>query len=164
MADCNQFPHKHGGTHIETYNRIIRRIADLSGCELVDLYDYGMPYDAIDGSHPNKQGMMTIATEVIRSIAGDGILKYMDCSYNDHRNTSVHDNLVGSTIGDKYKVLSLTAMGGFFKTYLAFYDKYNKVYAMKVCDKKQGGYSLECRDVILQEAHMMMKLNHPAIQ
>lgn len=34
---------------------------------------------------------------------------------------------------------------------------------MKVCDKNHRGYSATLREVILQEPHMMMKLNHPAV-
>lgn len=78
------FPHKHGGTHIEVYNSIIKQVATSSGCKLVDLYSYGVPYDALDGSHPNKQGMMTIALEVIRSIVGDEVSRFIDCPNNSH--------------------------------------------------------------------------------
>lgn len=79
-----RFPHKHGGTHIEVYNNIIKQVASSSGCRLVDLYGYRIPYDALDGSHPNRQGMLTLAIEAIRSIAGDEVSRFIDCPCNSH--------------------------------------------------------------------------------
>lgn len=58
------FPHKYAGIHIEEYNEIIRRIVREEECKLIDLYNMKMPYDSIDGSHPNKDGMQTIAASV----------------------------------------------------------------------------------------------------
>lgn len=53
--------------------------------------------------------------------------------------------------------------GGYFKTYLVMDEKCNKQWAMKVCDKNQKRYSPALREIILQEPHMMMKLDHPAV-
>lgn len=74
------FPEKHGGIHIEEYNKIIRRIAHDMHCKLIDLYSYNIPYDTIDGSHPNTDGMNTLATLMIREIGGEEINKFLDCS------------------------------------------------------------------------------------
>ena len=92
------FPHKHGGTHIEVYNNIIKQVASSSGCRLVDLYSYRIPYDALDGSHPNRQGMLTLAIETIRSMADDEVSRFIDCSNN------LHDYFVAEeyTGGTKY--------------------------------------------------------------
>lgn len=96
-SNCKfSFPHKHGGTHIEVYNNIIKQIADNSGCRLIDLYDYSMPYDALDGSHPNQQGMATIAREVIRSIAGNDVSRFLDCDTDTH-NYVVSEEYTGGT-------------------------------------------------------------------
>ena len=96
-SNCRfNFPHKHGGTHIEVYNNIIKQIADNSGCKLIDLYDYGMPYDALDGSHPNQLGMATIAREVIRSIAGNDVSRFLDCDTDKH-NYVVSEEYTGGT-------------------------------------------------------------------
>lgn len=65
-----QFPHKYAGTHTEMYNEIIRRSACDNACRLIDLYGFHMPYDSVDGSHPTKAGMETIATEVVCSVGG----------------------------------------------------------------------------------------------
>lgn len=79
-----QFPHKYAGTHIEEYNDIIRKSASKNMCNLLDLYNYKMPYDSIDGSHPNADGMNTLATMMIREIGGKEIEQFMDCENNQH--------------------------------------------------------------------------------
>lgn len=79
-----QFPHKYAGTHIEEYNDIIRKSASKNMCNLLDLYNYKMPYDSIDGSHPNADGMNTLATMMIREIGGKEIEQFMDYENNQH--------------------------------------------------------------------------------
>lgn len=79
-----KFPHKYAGTHIEEYNEIIRDIARRNGCRLIDLYEYKMAYDSIDGSHPTSAGMNTIATMVIRSIVGFDAGQFLDCEDGKH--------------------------------------------------------------------------------
>ena len=66
-----KFPHKYAGIHIEDFNEIIRNIANESKCKLIDLYNQNKPYDSIDGSHPNRQGMQTIAELVCYVMADE---------------------------------------------------------------------------------------------
>lgn len=66
-----QFPHKYGGFHIKEYNEIIRDIASINGCNLIDLYNMNMPYDSIDGTHPNRNGMKAIAASVCYAMADE---------------------------------------------------------------------------------------------
>lgn len=80
-----QFPHKHGGTHIEEYNDIIRDVVWRNECKLIDLYYFKMAYDSIDGSHPNQVGMNTIATMVIRCMVRDNGEQFLDCEDGQHR-------------------------------------------------------------------------------
>lgn len=79
-----KFPHEYAGTHIENYNEIIRKIVRLNKCRLIDLYDYKMAYDSIDGTHPSDAGMNTIATMVIRSMVGVDADRFLDCEYGQH--------------------------------------------------------------------------------
>lgn len=51
--------------HIEEYNDVIRQVSKDNNCVLIDLYKYGEPYDTLDYSHPSKDGMMTLAQNVI---------------------------------------------------------------------------------------------------
>ena len=63
------FPYKHGGIHIEEYNREIKEAAINNNCKIIDLYKYNTPYDTIDGSHPNANGMNTLASLVIKEMS-----------------------------------------------------------------------------------------------
>lgn len=78
------FPYKYGGSHIEEYNKIIINTALSCGCKIINLYDYNMPYDSIDGSHPNKDGMNTLAAMIIRSVIGIESEKFIDCRNEQH--------------------------------------------------------------------------------
>ncbi len=63
------FPVSYGGEHIEAYNQCIRRISSEYACRLIDFYRYGIPYDSIDGNHPNVYGMRALAYMGILSMA-----------------------------------------------------------------------------------------------
>lgn len=68
---CNSdfvFPHEYAGTHIEKYNKIIREAVRGNHCNLIDLYQYRIPYDTIDGTHATADGASTIAKMMIRSM------------------------------------------------------------------------------------------------
>lgn len=78
------FPHKYGGTHIEVYNESIRNIVKCNGCRLIDLYQYKMPYDSIDGSHPTATGMRTIATMMVRTMSEPETDSVLDCKDGRH--------------------------------------------------------------------------------
>lgn len=74
-----KFPHKYAGTHMEVYNEIIKKIAVSNQCKVIDLYNFNIPYDSIDGSHPTQFGMDIIAKLVIRSVVSDEVLRYIEC-------------------------------------------------------------------------------------
>lgn len=59
------FPYKKGGRCISEYCDAIRRCAKRYNCRLIELYDDKPPYDTIDGFHPNRNGMLTIANNVL---------------------------------------------------------------------------------------------------
>lgn len=73
-----KFPYDYGGTHIEIYNQIIRDTVSEYQCKVIDLYDYHLPYNSIDGTHPNADGMNTLATMVIRSMGGPEVTCFLD--------------------------------------------------------------------------------------
>ncbi len=62
------FPHVYAGRHMEEYNQIIRDTSARNACGLIDLYSYRTPYDSIDGTHPTKRGMETIATMIVQAL------------------------------------------------------------------------------------------------
>lgn len=79
------FPYTYGGKHIEEYNRIIMNTANIYSCKVIDLYGYHLPYDTIDGTHPNAQGMNILATMMIREIGGKDVDEFIDCENGQHQ-------------------------------------------------------------------------------
>lgn len=78
------FPYKYNGNYINKYNQIIETVANQQNCKLIDLFSYSVPYDSIDGSHPNADGMNTLATLMIRSIGGKDVEPFLDCENDQH--------------------------------------------------------------------------------
>lgn len=63
------FPYCYAGRNIEEYCEVVRAVAAELGCRLIDLYACAEPYDTIDGYHPNKDGMQTLAKAVLQALA-----------------------------------------------------------------------------------------------
>ena len=55
---------------LENYNHLIKQTASHY-CKVIDLYDCKVPYDTIDGTHPNADGMKTIAEVIVNCLADD---------------------------------------------------------------------------------------------
>ena len=66
------------GITLEAYNDIIRKAALKNGCHVVDIYGCNNPYDTIDGTHPNADGMKTISNNIIKEMlkSGEWNVKY----------------------------------------------------------------------------------------
>ncbi len=79
-----EFSHSHDGIHIDRYNNVIRKTAKKYGCIVIDLYDYHLPYDTIDGSHPTEAGMNTLATLMLHSLCDQEGLSFLECSCAEH--------------------------------------------------------------------------------
>lgn len=79
-----KFPHSFAGTHIDWYNDSIRKIVKDSNCNLIDLYNYHISYDTIDGTHPNESGMNTIAILILRAMAEETGKSFLDCEKEQH--------------------------------------------------------------------------------
>ena len=104
-----------------------------------------------------------IITEVLMPAVRKKVKAETPVKTSENEEKVTNDNLIGKKVGDRYTVLKLLGQGGFFKTYLVIDEKANKQWAMKVCDKHHKSYSPALRDIILQEPHMMMELDHPAV-
>lgn len=91
------FPVAHGGTHIDVYNNIIRSAANRFKCKLIDLAGYHKAYDSIDGSHPNAEGMKTLAMMMLRELDCN-VAQVLDCSQGKHNYVLTERN----TGDDKY--------------------------------------------------------------
>ena len=88
------FPKNFGGINIEKYNAVIRSVAENKNCRVIDLYKYHMPYDSVDGSHPNRSGMNTLATIMLREILDETGAAFLDCDKEEH-NYIVADEFTG---------------------------------------------------------------------
>lgn len=67
---------------IEDYNSIIRKSAIQNDCRLIDLFSFDLSYDSIDGLHPTKKGMQTLASMVCRSMRKDADV-FLNCAGNE---------------------------------------------------------------------------------
>lgn len=91
------FPVAHAGIHIDEYNNIIRSAANRFKCKLLDLAGYHKAYDSIDGSHPNAEGMKTLATMMLRELDCN-VASVLNCSRGKHNYVLAERN----TGDDKY--------------------------------------------------------------
>lgn len=60
-----EFPKLKHGYSIADFSAVIKEVAESNGYKVIDLFKHCKPFDTIDGFHPNKEGMKTIATAVI---------------------------------------------------------------------------------------------------
>ena len=63
-----EIPVLRAGRHIQEFNAVIRACAEKAGCKTVDLWNPAVPYDTIDGFHPNAAGMAVIARCVLENV------------------------------------------------------------------------------------------------
>lgn len=66
-----KFPYTYPGVHIEEFNEGIRRATAKHGCNLIDLYALGRPYDSVDGTHPTARGMTELAEMMVLAMTGN---------------------------------------------------------------------------------------------
>ena len=62
-----EFPYCLGGTHLDEYVAGIKKVAAEKGCIFVDANKNVTPVTALDGIHPDKAGMMTLADEILKA-------------------------------------------------------------------------------------------------
>lgn len=121
------FPVAHGGVHIDVYNNIIRNVANRFECKLVDLAAYHKAYDSIDGSHPNADGMKTLATMVLREL-DESISTILDCEQGHHNyilaERSTGDDKYVCSMCCKVKHEGLKYMKKIVRAYISFSDGY----------------------------------------
>ncbi len=62
------FPQVYKGSHIESFNETIRRAGKANGCRVLDLYALHRPYASMEGTHPTRDGMRTLAENVLQCV------------------------------------------------------------------------------------------------
>lgn len=78
------FPETYNGNDIKKYNDIITRCVCENNCRLINLYANQLPYDSVDGTHPNADGMSTLSVQIIRAMADDKGASFLDCKSDEH--------------------------------------------------------------------------------
>lgn len=66
-----RFPEVYHGNDVRIYNAQIIKTAGTYACRVLDLYSLQTPYDSIDGTHPTRTGMRTLASLMIRCMKMD---------------------------------------------------------------------------------------------
>lgn len=136
------FPEILNGNDINYYNYTISKVAHDMGCNVIDLYSYNIPYDTIDGTHPNKRGMKTIADLVINEI----INKYNDYSWFNKRDDEIKEN--GNAIDDtvseykdllevneNFELIRVIYNNKESKAFNIYHSKYKKLCVLKMYEK-----------------------------
>ena len=72
--DSWSFPENFAGHAFEEYNQAIRRVCKKENCFLADVAAEYPYYETLDGSHPTKNGHITLSKAWISSLSGLGIL------------------------------------------------------------------------------------------
>lgn len=60
------FPRIVNGVEIDKFNKEIHSLCKFYECRYIDTASTGLRYDSIDGTHPNRRGMMELADAIIR--------------------------------------------------------------------------------------------------
>lgn len=86
-----EFPYAPAETHIEKYNQIIKDTANMHKCKVIDLYNYNTHYDSIDGTHPNADGMNTLATLMIKEMGDSKAIQFMNLENKNNNTEKIYD-------------------------------------------------------------------------
>ncbi len=113
--------------------------------------------------NPFNEFRFLLSKQIITEVLLPLVQNKTNTSYKTFQQEEKQDKYLGTVVGGKYSVIKLIGRGGFYSAYIVQDIKSNKRWAMKLCDKTNRNYSPAIRKKILQEPHMMMKLNHPAI-
>lgn len=179
-----KFPLEYTGKHIEIYNSIIRKTANTQSCKLIDIYSYSVPYDSIDGSHPNAVGMNTLANMIINSIVG----KKSEFYFNNDLAVEISENKTPNyycfpnkknlysgvkqlsrnlLIAEKYQVINHLQKGQLFDFYLVKDKKLNTNWDAKIYFKNKNfsnkDYSLNLVYQIIKNQQTLQHRSIPRI-
>lgn len=64
-----EFPYFLGGRHLSEYVDTIKRVAREENCAVLDINDNDEIVEAIDGIHPDSEGMKTMSRAIIRRVS-----------------------------------------------------------------------------------------------
>ena len=119
---------------LKWYNDIIWENAYRNGCKFINLETFKVPYDTLDGTHPTKSGMDTIARLIIRSVFGVSVDTYLDCADNNHEYIFAEEYTGGTKYvcrkcGKENHISALTHNANFEEHQNTDLDKTTKLYS-----------------------------------
>ena len=148
------FPTEPGGYSIETYNDIIKERAKSYDYELIDFASFKVPYDSIDGSHPNAEGMRTL-TELVakemRMVTGIN----SDGTKFDASAPSA-EKLTGKKIAGRYSIKKYLWTDGLQQRFKALDTAEGTECMMAVPENKDDGHV----DYFIKKVEMLKNIRH----
>ena len=133
-----EFPYAPAKMHIETYNQIIMETAYMHKCKVIDLYSYHIPYDSIDGTHPNSDGMNTLATLIIKEMGDPKAMQFLNLENKNNNTEKIYD------ADAEYVTLPPDATRMLFDNTIKLYDNDANEYIEIQGDKLDVGKSDIC--------------------
>lgn len=133
-----EFPYAPAKMHIETYNQIIMETAYMHKCKVIDLYNYHTPYDSIDGTHPNSDGMNTLASLMIKEIGDPKAMQFLNLENKNNNTEKIYD------ADAEYVTLPPDATRMLFDNTIKLYDNDANEYIEIQGDKLDVGKSDIC--------------------
>lgn len=112
--------------------------------------------------NPFSDERFLINQELIRELLFPLVKLHNDKKPNES-NCAVNDHMIGTIIENKYEVVREIGKGGMSQVFLGLDKQLNKALTIKVYDKTQHGFNAVVYDSVMQETHMLMKLEHPSI-
>lgn len=112
--------------------------------------------------NPFSDERFLVNQELIRGLLYSLVKLHNDEKPNDSSCT-VNDPMIGIIIENKYEVIREIGRGGVSRVFLGLDKSQNKTLTIKAYDKTQHGFNSVVYDSVMQETHMMMKLEHPCI-
>lgn len=112
--------------------------------------------------NPFSDERFLVNQELIR-----GLLYPLVKLHNDEKlhasSCTVNDPMIGMIIENKYEVIREIGRGGVSRVFLGLDKSLNRTLTIKAYNKTQHGFNTVVYNGVMQETHMMMKLEHPCI-
>lgn len=187
-----EFPIQRHGIQIDDFNDVVRNMATRDNCKVLDLYSYDVLIDTLDSSHPNADGMITLANLVCSSVVGDDVDCTKDSLIDDKNDekqycpncnnvvqegnkfcmscgkrlvedaNSQNDEDQIDMIGDRYELMRQVGKGASSVVYLAKDIKLDRVCAVKIV-KKDTYSNMMAAQESLDEVNKLKLLAHVSI-
>ena len=146
------FPETYAGMALEEYNDTIRKICEKKKCHLADLSSFNTRYETIDGSHPTREGHLTIADAWIKSLDRLGLIQpSIDTCIKMYHANPENDVCVYKVFKRLVDERVLMAFSNEHTLSALSYDGQECIPIFTSSDKIQNGEPVYLRPVLLRE-------------